>query len=109
MGWLGDLERLTASLRTRPPGWWAHGEREAAARTLVERLADLGREAGDPVPAGAAPMAVAPYALGDQLLVLGQDLVGADPAGMLAAGAAQALAAASSVLQGPLRGARAHG
>lgn len=74
-------ERLRHRLRGASPSWYAartasgSATREQALRELVERLADLGRQAGSGAPAGAVPGQVAVHALADQLAVLVEDLL----------------------------------
>ncbi len=57
-----------------PSRWRAHGWAGAAA-DLAAELARLGRRAGSGAPGDAAPGAVAPHGLADQLAVLGTELL----------------------------------
>ncbi len=86
-----DLAALARSLRRvddrvrrwSPSRWAAPGgdgqPRSEAAHDLAVTLAELGRLAGNGAPAQAPPE-VAPHAIADQLLVLGQELASAPQA-----------------------------
>jgi hypothetical protein len=79
-----SLRRVDDRVRRWSPSRWAAAGSAGRARTeaaheLAVTLAELGRLAGNGAPSP-APAPVEPYAIADQLLVLGQELANAPTA-----------------------------
>ena len=92
-----ELDRLVRELWTWSPSRWS-GERVATMRELAVALVGLAERAGAPPPAGVALPVVAPYALADQLAVLGRDVIEAPQAERAATEALAHLTAARAAL-----------
>ena len=93
-----ELHALSHRMQVGPATRWRTARRSAAARTLALALVARAAEAGDPPPAGAVPPEVAPHGLGDQVRVLGDDLLAADPPPAVLAAALADLRLAAALL-----------
>jgi len=82
-----ELSTLVRRLRTAAPTRWAAPARATAVRTLVLALTEHARAAGGGAPPGMVPPPVLPHGLGDQVAVLGADLLAAGPDDTVAAAA----------------------